>query len=202
LHEDKSISGNSQQAEKLFEVQYPVIYDYLLQFKADLGKRNKEEVGKRYEWYALQRCAASYYDEFEKEKILYPIMSAEASFCYDVRGFFCNDKGFIITGENLKYLTAVLNSKVTHHYLKQTCSPLGDAAVEYRKIYLDLFPIPAITVETQNTIKQIEFLVEQIIVIKNGNKKSNTENLEKEIDQLVYQLYGLTEEEIKIIEGN
>jgi len=68
LHNDTSLQGSSQKAEEEFTKGFPTVYNYLLQFKDRLLKRNKEETGIRYEWYALQRCAASYYHEFEKEK--------------------------------------------------------------------------------------------------------------------------------------
>ncbi|RME14360.1 MAG: restriction endonuclease, partial [Bacteroidetes bacterium] len=83
LHEDTSIQGASEKAEKEFQKQYPAIYSHLLEFKEPLSKRNKEETGIRYEWYALQRCAATYYPEFEKEKVVYGQFQdyAEYSFC-------------------------------------------------------------------------------------------------------------------------
>ena len=67
LHKDKSITGSSKRAEQAFQEQYPVIYNYLLQHKEKLQKRNKAETGIRYEWYAMQRCANTYYEEFAKE---------------------------------------------------------------------------------------------------------------------------------------
>ncbi len=85
LHKDESISGNSEKAERAFQKEYSVIYNHLLQFKLALEKRNKEETGIRYEWYALQRCAASYYDEFEKEKVVWQEIAQEPTFSYDTQ---------------------------------------------------------------------------------------------------------------------
>lgn len=62
LHKDTSITGASKEAEHEFEKQYPAIYNRLLSYKPILEKRNKAETGIRYEWYALQRCAATYMD--------------------------------------------------------------------------------------------------------------------------------------------
>lgn len=62
LHKDTNITGASKKAEAEFEKQYPAIYNRLLSYKPILEKRNKAETGIRYEWYALQRCAATYMD--------------------------------------------------------------------------------------------------------------------------------------------
>jgi hypothetical protein len=67
--ENKTID-NTLEAEKEFKKQYPAVYNHLSQFKKQLESRNAAETGIRYEWYALQRCAASYWQEFKNPKIL------------------------------------------------------------------------------------------------------------------------------------
>ncbi|MFP6241522.1 Eco57I restriction-modification methylase domain-containing protein [Helicobacter pylori] len=57
---------NMEENEQDFSTHYPIIYAHLLSHKDKLLKRNKDETGKRYEWYCLQRWAASYYQDFEK----------------------------------------------------------------------------------------------------------------------------------------
>src|SRR5690606_22910542 len=64
-----NIRGASKKAEQTFRDEYPVLYNYLFKHKKALLNRNKDETGIRYEWYALQRCAATYYKEFDQEKI-------------------------------------------------------------------------------------------------------------------------------------
>lgn len=61
LHNDSSIQGASNEAERLFELKYPAVYNHLLLFKEQLSERNKSETGIRYEWYALQRWGANYW---------------------------------------------------------------------------------------------------------------------------------------------
>jgi len=63
-------------------------------------------------------------------------------------------------------------------------------------------PIKKITVENQPIVKQIELLVDQILRAKKQNPEADTSRLEREIDRLVYKLYDLGEEEIKIIESS
>lgn len=64
LHNDTSIQGASERAEKAFQTQYPALYNHLLAYKKELSARNKAETGIRYEWYALQRWGANYWDNF------------------------------------------------------------------------------------------------------------------------------------------
>src|SRR5690606_3994399 len=63
LHQDSSIKGASQEAENQFRLQFPAIYNHLLNYKEGLSKRNKAETGIRYEWYALQRWGANYWED-------------------------------------------------------------------------------------------------------------------------------------------
>ncbi|MDO5524279.1 MAG: hypothetical protein Q4G48_09585 [Bacteroidia bacterium] len=66
LHNDFSITGASEKSEKEFENQYSAVYNHLLEYKDQLSNRNKVETGIRYEWYALQRWGAQYWEDFYK----------------------------------------------------------------------------------------------------------------------------------------
>ena len=71
LHKDPTIQGASKKAEDTFKIQYPAVYQHLIQYKPQLSARNKAETGIRYEWYAMQRWGANYSDDFNKPKILW-----------------------------------------------------------------------------------------------------------------------------------
>jgi type II restriction/modification system DNA methylase subunit YeeA len=62
-------------------------------------------------------------------------------------------------------------------------------------------PVPPITPENQSLVAQIESLVDQILARKRGNPHADTRDLERDIDQLVYRLYDLTPDEIRLVEG-
>lgn len=64
---DESIQGASEKAEIAFKEQYPAVYSHMLQYKEPLSKRNKAETGIRYEWYALQRWGAKYWEKLIKQ---------------------------------------------------------------------------------------------------------------------------------------
>ena len=145
-HLDTSIQGCSIEAEKAFESQYPAVFRHLLSHKDKLSARNKTETGIRYEWYASQRWAADYYEEFSKPKIMYPNMTSLFPFIYDEKGFFGNDKTFMITANddtvNLKYITAILNTKLCKLWIWYNCPELQGGTREIRKVYFENFRIP------------------------------------------------------------
>ncbi|WQS08095.1 class I SAM-dependent DNA methyltransferase [Helicobacter pylori] len=150
--------------------------------------------------YHLRNCA--YLEDFEKEKIVYPETSQGAYFIYENSGIFLEKTAFMIVSDayNLKLLTALLNSKLITFYFKNFCGGciLGKSGYQYNKHALEKIPIPKITPQNQELADKITDGVKQILALK--EKDANTQKLEKEIDALVYQLYNLTDEEIKIIE--
>jgi adenine-specific DNA-methyltransferase len=86
---------------------------------------------------------------------------------------------------------------------------LGEDGYRYKKAFLERLPLPPITKETQPLADQIVQKVQEILTLTQSpdfetsqEKQQKVKELEREIDQLVYKLYGLTEEEIKIIESN
>ncbi len=206
LHEDLSIQGASKEAEEKFIEQYPAVYSHLLKYKDALLKRNKEETGIRYEWYALQRCAATYYHEFEKEKVVWQRITQRPTFCLVSEGIYILDSmAFFVSRRNLKYQMAVLNSSIVLFYVNKIVHQYGFTGFRLSNQYVEIIPLPPITVDNERIVYQIEALVDKILEAK---KTENHENLpdttpyEREIDHLVYKLYNLTDPEIKIIEND
>ncbi|WQR83245.1 class I SAM-dependent DNA methyltransferase [Helicobacter pylori] len=153
--------------------------------------------------YHLRNCA--YLEDFEKEKIVYPETSQGAYFIYENSRIFLEKTAFMIVSDayNLKLLTALLNSKLITFYFKNFCGGciLGKSGYQYNKHALEKIPIPQITYKNQELADKITDCAERILKSKAKDPKANTQRLEKEIDALAYQLYNLTDEEIKIIEN-
>ncbi|OOC34869.1 restriction endonuclease [Helicobacter pylori] len=198
---------NMEENEQDFSIHYPIIYAHLLSHKDKLLKRNKDETGKRYEWYCLQRWAANYLQDFEKEKIVYGEIVQEPRFYLDngeceLGGFYAEATSFILTGEHLRYLLGMLHSKLITFAFKTFYAGggLGESGYRYKKAFIERLPIPKITEKNQELADKITNYAEQILQTKAKDPKANTQRLEKEIDALVYRLYHLTDEEIKIIE--
>ncbi|GAA7936647.1 class I SAM-dependent DNA methyltransferase [Helicobacter pylori] len=150
--------------------------------------------------YHLRNCA--YLEDFEKEKIVYPcIMAKEPCFVYEEKGFYAPAPANIITGDKIeiKYITALLNSKCIYFAMRKFYMG-GGIEGELKTNNLEKIPIPKITPENQKLACKITDCAKAILEAKEKDPKANTQKLEKEIDALVYQLYNLTDEEIKTIE--
>ncbi|MGN8390297.1 DUF7149 domain-containing protein [Helicobacter pylori] len=156
--------------------------------------------------YHLRNCA--YLEDFEKEKIVYGEIVQEPRFYLDngecgLGYFYAEATSFILTGEHLRYLLGMLHSKLITFAFKTFYAGggLGESGYRYKKAFIERLPIPKITEKNQELADKIIALVDKILQAKEKDPKANTQELEKEIDALVYQLYHLTDEEIKTIEN-
>lgn len=101
---------------------------------------------------------------------------------------------------NVKYLTAILNSKLVAFWLKHKGKMQGN---NYQIDKEPLLNIPIVDTNSKNKKLADELinLADEILKAKEQDKNANTQELENKINSLVYKLYNLTEEEIKIIEN-
>ncbi|GHS18406.1 type II restriction endonuclease Eco57I subunit R [Helicobacter pylori] len=155
--------------------------------------------------YHLRNCA--YLEDFEKEKIVYGEIVQEPRFYLDngeceLGYFYAEATSFILTGEHLRYLLGMLHSKLITFAFKTFYAGggLGESGYRYKKAFIERLPIPKITPQNQELAHKITDGAKAILEAKEKDPKANTQKLEKEIDALVYQLYNLTDEEIKTIE--
>jgi len=170
--------------------EFPEVMTYLLQFKERAMKRyDKGEY-----WWELRNCA--YYNEFSKSKIIFPNLQNSNKFAWDDTGkYLCAPAVFIPTED--KFLLGILNSRLVWFFLKSICVVRRGGYIEVKPQYFEQIPIPNIE---QKIKEQLNNLVDQILTSKKENPEADTRAIEREIDELVYKLYGLTEEEIKIVE--
>lgn len=187
--------------------QYPALKQYLSQFLPRIEQSGEKGCRKKTsnKWFETQDNIA-YYEEFEREKIVYPNMNKEFIAFFDNEFFLLNQKCFILSHQSnnkkeLLYLTALLNSNVNFYYFKQIGAKLGVSGYEMSKIFVEKLPIPKINSKNEKLADELINLVDEILKAKEQDKNTNTQELENKINSLVYKLYNLTEEEIKIIEG-
>ena len=173
---------------------YPAIENYLSQYKKQLTPGTGRKAG-TYKWYEIQDNIA-YWEEFEQQKIIYPDIAVTCQFAFDTEQLFPDCTLFLIPSDS-RYLLASLNSKVVQFFINQICPAIRGEFRRFKSIYVSQIPIATAT-EPQRIL--LEKLVEQILTAKKSDTQADTTALEAEIDQLVYQLYGLTAEEIQIIE--
>ncbi|WP_295099896.1 TaqI-like C-terminal specificity domain-containing protein [uncultured Candidatus Kuenenia sp.] len=201
---------------------YPVIEKYLSQYKEQLMPKPKDWKGSNwkgrkpgaYKWYEIQD-AVDYYLEFEKPKIIVPCIVQNASYTLDDSGFYSNDKTSIIAADDL-YLLGILNSRVADFFMHSISSTKQGGYFEYKPMYVSQIPIR--TFDSSNPSDKsyhdhMVTLVCQMLELHKQSTSSKTNHdktviqrqidaTDRQIDQLVYELYGLTEDEIKIVEGS
>lgn len=180
LHEDHSITGPSDKAEAAFREGYPAIYRHLLSFKSELSARNPAETGVRYEWYALQRWASSYWQEFETGKIVYPDIATSPQFAWDAGKFFSADTTFMIPNAK-KSTLGILNSSITAWFFSQISSSVQNGYYRFKSLYCQQIPIPEMTNFQENV------LIVCVDIL--GNKVDTTPEYERLLNGLVYELF-------------
>ena len=183
---------------------YPSVKEHLLSIGEDRleqsgkqlpdGRRSRKKT--QHSWFELQDSIA-YHEEFAKEKLFWMDMSNQGRFAYSDTEMYCNNKGFMMTGESLKYLCAVLNSTLVTWLMKNTARTTGMGLTQWEKFVVERIPIPRITAEDQRRFVQ---LVDEILKAKALDPNADTSHLERDIDRLVYDLYGLTDEEDTTVE--
>ena len=150
-----------------------------------------------YKWYEIQDNIA-YWLEFEQPKLIYQEINRTTAFAWDEKGFFCNNKLFIVPGAS-RFLLALLNSRAGRYLIHRSSGVPEGGFLALQSPLMKPFPIPATSSEEQ---KQVERLVARVLAAKQRDAKADVSELEREIDELVYALYSLTPEEIKLIEDS
>ena len=174
--------------------EYPSIFEHLVQYEDELSIRADQ--GK--DWWNLRAC--KYYPEFERpEKIIWGLTADKWAFTIDTAQHYLPSNGYILTSTKLpiKYILGLLNSKLMHYYFHFIGIMTAGGAYTLKAATISALPFKI----AKNT-QEIVGIVNKILIEKSKDHDSNVSSLESEIDRLVYQLYGLTEEEIKIVEEN
>ncbi|MDX1905370.1 MAG: Eco57I restriction-modification methylase domain-containing protein, partial [Thermonemataceae bacterium] len=176
----KKLGGNNP--EEWFASEFPELANRLKQYETKAKKRTDKG---DYYW-ELRAC--DYYDKFEQPKIMYQKFQVKPCFIYDETGVFCNDSMWIIPSDD-KVLLGILNSKMGWWLISKYCTAIQNG---YQLIWKYFSQIP---IATGNDIvrNNISALVNEIITTKKENPSSDITILETQIDQLVYELYGLSE---------
>ncbi len=142
--------------------EYPAIKNHLDEFFPQLEERQDKGSTP----YNLRNCA--YHEEFSKQKLFWMDMSNSGRFAYSKVQIYCNDKGFFLTGESLKYLCAILNSTLITWLMKNNALTTGMGLLQWKKFAVEHLPIPRISVPKQNTFV---CLVDRILEAKRGRSK-------------------------------
>ncbi len=178
------------------------------------GLKAREDQGEF--WWELRPC--DYYAALAQPKIIFPDICKHPRFCYDDTGIYVTNTAYFL-GTGDKYLLGMLNSRVFWFCIRHISIPFGVRAGEYRYRmfyqYMAKVPIRLADMETNEGRAMHDQLVSHVNRmlaakadangddgIKRDRGLRQCESLERQIDELVYELYGLTEEEIALVEGD
>jgi len=155
--------------------------------------------------YNLRDCA--YYQEFEKEKIMYSEIVREQQFFYDTLGFFPEATSFIMTGESIKYLISLLNSNFITWAFKRFYAGggLGGSGFRYKKQFILNLPLIKLNETEQKPFVECVDNINKIVDSQSGHPNKNALSQialeERKINDLVHSLYDLSPKEISFLES-
>ena len=200
-----------QEAWNWFSDNFSALAAHLAPFQAKA--RVRLDIGDY--WWELRAC--DYYPEFSKPKIIYPDIAKESRIAFDTNGLYATNTVWFIPTDD-KYLLGILNSRLIFNYFKHFASILGDAnrGGRLRWFRQDVLNLPIRTIDFDNPAdvamhdklvalvdkmldwhKQLPGLAGEALRIVNAR----IERTDREIDELVYELYGLSEDEVGVVEG-
>jgi hypothetical protein len=199
---------------------YPAIKQYFSNFKERLIPRPIDWAGDvwngrkpgTYKWYEIQD-SVDYWQEFEKKKIIYAEIATKGQFTFDDENFYSDTTSYIL-GSDSKYLLGILNSKLITFIFSKISSEIQGGFFRWKRQYIEFLPIRLLDLSLPSEEFKHNQIIKHATLMLDLNKKlpfTKTEHekviiqrqiddTDKQIDKLVYDLYNLTEEEIKVVE--
>jgi len=190
---------------------YPAVMKHLRPFKSALQKRATQQA-----WYELQQPQEAYATLFDKPKIIFPDICRYPKFSLDTRGLFFSNTVYFVPSDS-KYLLGLLNSKLLWFVIRGLSNALRGGMWRFRLFagHVERLPIRPINfcdpADKARHDRLVE-LVEAMLALHPHKAAARTqaeqdlyqrqiEATDRQIDALVYELYGLTADEIAIVEG-
>ena len=189
---------------------YPSIKNYLLSFGMErleqTGKThiiNKEKIKSRKKtnnkWFETQD-SISYWDDFDKPKIIYPETTVGRSqFYYDDSKFMLDKTCFFISGEKLKFLEGMLTSKIIEWYLERMCRLLGKRTIQYSKQWIEDIPIASPNEKQEKDVIEIVDEISENIKNNSAESQQKLNFLIKKLNAKIGEIYNLNEQELDFI---
>ncbi|MDR1358275.1 MAG: hypothetical protein LBJ48_02810, partial [Coriobacteriales bacterium] len=145
--------------------------------------------------YNLRSCA--YMDDFSKQKIVWGEISDKTKFSIDIQGrYYPEATTFLMTGTDLKYLLAFLNSSFSEYFFSVAGTTTGMGTVRWKKYKIEQLPIVK---PSQPQLQIVEKLVEAIAKEEYGSQEYRI--LEQTINSAIYKIVGLSDDETQFIES-
>lgn len=180
---------------------YSAIARYLEPFESKAKKR----YDKGDYWWELRAC--DYYSEFEKPKIILPDIALRMQATFDNGNHYSVNTTYIIPSDD-KYLLGILNSSLVNYYFSKISSSIRGGYLRFIRQYLETIPIAESSENVEKMVQFVDMMLQLNSDLENTKLASQKDQIrgkinhyDNKINELVYQIYGLTKEEIAIIES-
>ena len=179
---------------------YPKAYSYLLQFKDHLERKKVSYKTNPKYWYSLHRAREK--TIFDSIKIITPQLQNYCNFAYDTKSMYPDAGGYILIikpefEKDILYYLGILNSSLFYHFIINTSTAFNNNYYYFKTAYIKPFHFPDKVTTIQKEI--IINNVMKILKLRQSDIEIDTSEYEKTIDQIVFELYDITEDEQKQI---
>ena len=187
-------------SEGELRARFPKAFDYIKPFKKHLVEKKIQYKTNPDLWFSLHRSRDM--SIFEQPKILTPQLQNHPCFTFDQDRWYPDARGYSLIlkdaqKDSYMFLLGVLNSPLLWYFIRSTSNPYNNSYYYFKTKYLERFSLPSVNKDKQIKIAK---LAEAVHEAKRASQRADTSVLEREIDRQVCALYGLTPEEIKIVE--
>ena len=206
-----------------YEKMFPLTWAYLQENYDRLSKRHKGRLGENWYGYVYKKN----HTRFGLSKLVVPSLATGSAFAEDLNGryYFVGSGGgggggygIVLNSPNIRiselYLLGVLNSKLLSSYLRQISTSFRGGYIALNRQYIEQLPIRTVDFNNPADVAMHDQMVELVDEMLDRHKQLPgltgegrkiaerlIETVDSEIDALVYRLYGLSEDEIAIVEG-
>lgn len=171
--------------------EYPAVLRHLTLYRSTLERRPEVRDG-RFPWYAMSRWASEYHSEFANAKVIFSKFVDEPRFAFDTSGAFTNNANAFIVARR-PWLTALLQSQLMWFLTRMRVTRLQNGF--FQLMNENVYPLPIISPG-----KGADEYDEKVLELGSENNPSDrVSQLEAELDELVYHLYGLTVQEARLV---
>lgn len=179
---------------------YPAVAQYLEEMNAALDQRPKLRGDRGSHWMNLRDC--SYYQAMESPKIVWIELSDKNKFAFSTGSEYLLAGAFMLVGPYMKPLLAVLNSKLIYFYFKFISNSSGMGTTQWKKFAVEKLPIPDFSLVDTSVLSRIEELVDSRGGLSHIESPVEVITIEAELDRIVFELYGLNEKHVELIEAS
>jgi hypothetical protein len=180
--------------------QFPLAYEYFKPFRKHLIEKKIKYKTNPEHWFSLHRAREM--SLFDRPKLITPQLQNMPHFTLDEHGWYPDAGGYSLVrtdgSEDEHFLLGVLNSKVLWYFIKNTSNAYNNNYYYFKTKYLESFSLPICSPENQEPIAERVRAV--LKAYRTTGPSASTKQLEADIDELVYELYGFSASEITLIE--